>query len=193
LSRDRLAAWIINLDNQAGADMARPQRPLDPTTGPAAAFAAQLRELREQARNPKYTVMAKRSGRSQTALSEAAGGQKLPTWETTEAFVLACDGDPLEWLDRWEAAFREVNGVAAEEPPLTPAVEPDTGPSVTPVADTDPSHVSWMVRLQQRRTAALLGGALLLVLSVGGLAWARNGSSKPTPAEPRPSSGRERA
>jgi hypothetical protein len=77
-------------------------RPLDPTTGPAQAFAAELRQLREQAGNPKYLQMARTTGRSRTALAEAAGGDHLPTWETVAAFVTACKGEVPAWRSKWE-------------------------------------------------------------------------------------------
>ena len=74
--------------------MARPQRALDPSAGPVPAFAAEMRRLREAAGSPKYLAMARATGRSRTALSEAAGGDRLPTWDTVEAFVIACGQDP---------------------------------------------------------------------------------------------------
>ena len=82
--------------------MARPERPLDPNGGPVASFARRLRELRQQAGNPKYLQMARMTGRSRTALSEAAGGEHFPTLETTEAFVKACGGDLSYWHSVWE-------------------------------------------------------------------------------------------
>ncbi|NQE67376.1 hypothetical protein NG2371_01828 [Nocardia gamkensis] len=82
--------------------MARKERPLDPSAGPIQAFAADLRRLRAQAGSPKYLQMARLTGRSRTALSEAAGGDHVPTWETTEAFVKACGGDIGTWLAKWE-------------------------------------------------------------------------------------------
>ncbi|MFI2713452.1 helix-turn-helix domain-containing protein [Micromonospora sp. NPDC018662] len=84
--------------------MSRSERPLDPSSGPAAAFAMQLRALRVAAGSPKYLQMARRTGRSRTALAEAAGGDHIPQWETVEAYVRACGGDPAEWIARWEQA-----------------------------------------------------------------------------------------
>lgn len=82
--------------------MPRPERPLDPSAGPIQRFAADLRGLRAAAGDPKYLQMSRMTGRSRTALSEAAGGDHLPTWETTEAFVEACGGDPGAWRLKWE-------------------------------------------------------------------------------------------
>jgi hypothetical protein len=81
----------------------RPERPLDLSSGPIQAFAGELRKLRQDAGNPKYLHMARSSGRSRTALAEAAGGDHLPSWQTVEAYVKACGGDPRLWLPRWEA------------------------------------------------------------------------------------------
>lgn len=90
---------------------------MDPTAGPLAAFAASLRELRGQAGNPTYADLARRTGVSASALSEAARGQKLPTWPIVEAYVRGCGADPDDWKHRWAA----VNGV---DVPATPAADP---------------------------------------------------------------------
>ncbi len=58
--------------------MPRPQRDLDPAGGPLVDFARDLRVLRAQAGTPKCATMARRTGRSKTALADAAGGQHLP-------------------------------------------------------------------------------------------------------------------
>jgi tetratricopeptide (TPR) repeat protein len=81
--------------------MGRPERDLD-VSHPLHAFAAELRELRRRAGSPKYLSMSRKSGVSRTALSEAAGGDHLPTWRTVDAYVVACGGRPLDWLPRWE-------------------------------------------------------------------------------------------
>ena len=80
--------------------MGRPERSLDPAAGPVQAFASELRLLRQRAGNPKYLQMQRRTGRSRTALAEAAGGDHLPTWETVEAYVRACGADPARWRAR---------------------------------------------------------------------------------------------
>ncbi|WBB71980.1 helix-turn-helix domain-containing protein [Micromonospora sp. WMMD1128] len=97
--------------------MPRTERPLDPSSGPAAAFAAELRALRIAAGSPKYLQMARRTGRSRTALAEAAGGDHVPRWETVEAYVWACGGDPAEWTERWEKARAAASDNARGTPP----------------------------------------------------------------------------
>jgi hypothetical protein len=37
-------------------------------------------------------------------LSEAAAGNRLPTWQVTKAFVEACEGDTGAWEKRWNSA-----------------------------------------------------------------------------------------
>jgi hypothetical protein len=81
----------------------RPERIIDPAEGPVGEFAAALRQERDRAGRPTYRQMARTAHRSQTSLSEAAGGRVLPTWETTEAFLRACGVTELEsWRRRWE-------------------------------------------------------------------------------------------
>jgi Helix-turn-helix domain/Protein of unknown function (DUF2690) len=104
--------------------MPRPERPLDPTDGPIADFAAMLRQQRERAGRPTYRAMARKAHRSQTTLSEAAGGRTLPTWETTVAFLDACGvTDTAPWRQRWEQCRNTIrtDGESAGdrlEPPL---------------------------------------------------------------------------
>jgi len=86
--------------------MGRSERSLGNLETPAEIFAAELRQLREQAGNPTYLRMHRACGkiRSKTALSEAAGGDHLPTWETVEAYVTALKANPADWRRRWEDA-----------------------------------------------------------------------------------------
>src|SRR5512141_447347 len=108
--------------------MGRPERPLDPAEGPAAALAHDLRALREAAGRPTYAAMARKAHRSASVLAEAAGGTALPTLETTLAYVAACGGDEREWRVRWEAAKAQVdrtNPAATESEPES-AAAPDT-------------------------------------------------------------------
>jgi hypothetical protein len=80
----------------------RPERPLHPHLDPLHAFAARLRALRSAAGNPTYSRMARLTGRSSTALAEAAGGDKIPTWETLEAYATACNVNSFTLVEEWE-------------------------------------------------------------------------------------------
>lgn len=91
-----------------------------------AEFARQLRELRNQVGSPKYLQMARKSGRSRTALAEVAGGDHLPTWETVAAFVQACGADPAEWVGRWESVRDALD--ADRMRPVAPSSEAITAP-----------------------------------------------------------------
>ncbi|UXY32025.1 hypothetical protein [Streptomyces sp. HUAS TT20] len=42
-------------------------------------FAAELRKLRAEGGSPPYRVMAQRTGQGASTLSQAAGGERLPT------------------------------------------------------------------------------------------------------------------
>ncbi|AEV84875.1 putative WD repeat-containing protein [Actinoplanes sp. SE50] len=134
--------------------MSRTERPLDPSSGPAAAFALQLRELRVAAGSPKYLQMARRTGRSGTALAEAAGGDHIPQWETVEAYVRACGGDPAEWADRWEQARDAASRKAHGAPPASVAPDPAVGPE-------DAARDGW----SHRRDGVLTGRPMLLAVA----------------------------
>ena len=82
--------------------MGRPERKLDPEAGPLPRFAHDLRVLRESAGRPSYRELSKRAAFSVTALSEAAGGQIVPTLAVVLGYVKACGGDLAEWETRWQ-------------------------------------------------------------------------------------------
>src|SRR5689334_2475966 len=91
--------------------MGRPERLLDPDKGPVERFALELRELREAAGRPSYRELAQRAHYSVTALSEAAGGESLPTLAVAVAYAAACGGDREDWVARWRAASAELAAV----------------------------------------------------------------------------------
>ena len=132
--------------------MGRPERRIDPQAGPVQAFAAELRALRESAGMPKYATLAHRTGKSKTVLTEAAGGRRLPTWETVAAYVEGCEGDPLHWRQRWENVSRLV------APDLVEAEQPDTAADL---AEADqPNRAADLAEADQpNRAADLAGGA----------------------------------
>ncbi|MEV0648940.1 helix-turn-helix transcriptional regulator [Phytomonospora sp. NPDC050363] len=78
-------------------------------TGPVVQFARALRYLRHRAGSPTYREMGRRTHYSHTALSRAAGGKRLPSWEVTRAFVTACEDDPSRWRGRHDRAVRSTS------------------------------------------------------------------------------------
>ncbi|MBL1101543.1 nSTAND1 domain-containing NTPase [Streptomyces coffeae] len=95
--------------------MGRPEKPIDPQDGPIARFAYELRKLRDEAGAPGYRSMARRAGYSAATLSQAAGGERLPTLPVALAYVRACRGDVEEWRRRWEQTDTEIT--AQPRPP----------------------------------------------------------------------------
>jgi|GEM_PF-3075294 len=152
-----------------GARMPRPERPVDATAGPVQAFAQELRDLREAAGTPKYLQMARTTGRSRTSLSEAAGGDHLPSWDTVEAFVRYCGGDTLAWRAKWEEVRdktkspdrRLVDDRETPEEPASPTQPPE--PATTIDDDTEPPrsrtsrrHIYWIATASQIPLIAIL-------------------------------------
>src|ERR1700709_1657358 len=119
--------------------MPRPQRDLDPNGGPLVEFARDLRALRAGAGTPKFATMARRTGRSKTALADAAAGQHLPRWETVEDFVRACEADPADWSHPW-VPLRPGEGPASPAAgiPTTGADEDRAGPAGPRAAEAVP-------------------------------------------------------
>lgn len=102
--------------------MGRPERKIDPEAGPLERFAHDLRLLRESAGRPSYRELSKRAAFSVTALSEAAGGQIVPTLAVVLGYVKACGGDPAEWETRWRELLAALT-------PAGPAVQKDVEPA----------------------------------------------------------------
>ncbi|MFJ9631819.1 hypothetical protein ACIRU8_29385 [Streptomyces sp. NPDC101175] len=84
--------------------MGRREKPLDPDEGPVQRLAHDLRALREKAGKPTYRSMAARVPYSASALSQAAGGEQLPTLALVRAYAEALEADVQEWEDRWREA-----------------------------------------------------------------------------------------
>lgn len=85
----------------------------DPAAGPIAGFAHALAMLKIRAGDPSYDRMRAELGAmaSKSALSAAARGRDLPSWETTWEFVRSLSGPDAdldqvrrEWRGRWDAA-----------------------------------------------------------------------------------------
>ncbi|WP_326943685.1 FxSxx-COOH system tetratricopeptide repeat protein [Amycolatopsis sp. NBC_01307] len=104
--------------------MGRSERRLFPELYPLHAFANELRKVRARADSPTYAAMARRTGRSSTALSEAAGGDKLPTWDTVVSYVTACGENPNEYRALWETAHeqKKAEGITDYDPASTMTV-----------------------------------------------------------------------
>jgi WD40 repeat protein len=112
----------------------RPERALEETSGLLGEFAAGLRELRDKAGKPTYRELSTLAHYSAAALSEAAGGRKLPSLAVTLAFVRACVGD----TDEWEARWREVSAeLATPEDPDPDESAPYVGLARFEIADAD--------------------------------------------------------
>lgn len=124
----------------SAARRGRPQAPLDPAYPPhRRALAQRLRDLREACGEPPYRVLSGLAHCGSGSLSEAASARRLPTWETTRAYVTGClryagrEADVPVELARWHewwilAAEQERCAGPAESPvPAAPA-----GPAPVP-------------------------------------------------------------
>ena len=89
--------------------MGRRESPIDASGGPVAAFAAELRRLRERAGSPTYRQLGERTRFAPSVLSAATRGTRLATWPVTRAFVAACGGDVAAWQQRWREVSEAVH------------------------------------------------------------------------------------
>lgn len=95
-----------------------PPRPrsLDPDV-PLERFALGLRDLHRQAGRPKQRVLATAMHCSHATVSAILNGRRFPSWDQTEALVLACGGDVRTWKNRWAEADRALGAEPAAERP----------------------------------------------------------------------------
>jgi len=91
-------------------------RSLDPVI-PVDRFALELRDLHREAGRPKQRILAAALHCSHATVSAILNGHRFPSWEQTEAFVVACGGDVRAWKRRWMQADRKINSEAAAESP----------------------------------------------------------------------------
>ncbi|MEO3863826.1 helix-turn-helix domain-containing protein [Acrocarpospora sp. B8E8] len=182
--------------------MGRPEKPVDPDAGVLQAFAYDLRRLRRSAGSPSYRQMARTAHYSASALSTAASGASLPSWNVTRAFVQACGGDVEQWDQRWRQLAAELepdeldeddrDGIAAEDKTQSTAVGDDQ-----PAPRSSPPHAEdrrWRPILRRGRAAASVVGVTVIVTVITGVvllaAWQRDGApgqvrstdALPTPA-----------
>nr|WP_042179802.1 helix-turn-helix domain-containing protein [Kibdelosporangium sp. MJ126-NF4]CEL14036.1 High-affnity carbon uptake protein Hat/HatR [Kibdelosporangium sp. MJ126-NF4]CTQ88402.1 High-affnity carbon uptake protein Hat/HatR [Kibdelosporangium sp. MJ126-NF4] len=87
--------------------MPRAERPLATGDSALLRFAADLRQLRQDAGNPTYRELARRAHFSVTTLSSAANGRQLPSLTVALAYVRACGGDEADWEQRWHKVAAE--------------------------------------------------------------------------------------
>lgn len=145
----------------------RPTKPVDPASGPVAAFAAELRELCASAAAaetpPRSTLdlreLERRTRaigqyRSRGTLSDALSGRRPPTWKTTKALVEALQGDVADW----ERRFRMIEGNSA------PGASEQPSPSTAVLPAPEPQR-----RKLGRRGYGIL--ALLCLVAVVGAIW----------------------
>jgi WD40 repeat protein len=119
----------------------RRERPLESQDTAVLRFAADLRRLREQAGSPTYRELSRRAHYSAAALSEAAGGRKLPSLAVTVAYVTACGADPAGWQARWQAVIEESD--AAVVKPEDPREEDDRPAPYVGLAAFQSADADW--------------------------------------------------
>ncbi|MFD6180672.1 helix-turn-helix domain-containing protein [Streptomyces goshikiensis] len=141
----------------------RREVPVDPAAGPVQRFAFELRNLRTEAGGITYRVLADRAGYSITTLSQAAGGEQLPTLPVVLAYAAACGGDRAVWEARWRQAVEEAAAVSGPgddseevDPPYRGLVRFEAGDSDR-FFGRDKLTDDLLQLLQRRRFAAVFG------------------------------------
>lgn len=120
--------------------MARPENPIPETSPvPLRNFADKMRSCRT-AKGISYRDMAKLANYSASALSQAASGKELPSWELTRAYIRACDQGESQWRAFWEETRSLLSRPAPVPPGDAPVVPPPSAaphPEIRPVESPD--------------------------------------------------------
>lgn len=163
--------------------MPRPERPVDPSAGPAQQFAASLRKLRAEAGNPSYRQMASVAHMSKASLSAAASGHRLPSLEAAKSYVLACGGDVEEWSRKWSAVRAELGLPARDADRRETPAPAEPAPRALAVPGSDGGGTAWRVPhafRPQRRPVMILTSVVLVVLTVAIVQLQRDDSTSPS-------------
>ncbi len=146
-----------------------------------ARFLADLRALRDVAAIG-YDELAARAHYPSDVLKEAENGPYLPGLPILTAYVRACEGDVLDWEERW----RRLNPEVAEDPdlPVRPAgaspaavAGARAGVGVAPPDVYDPERIKAALRGDHGRTGQDSGRANDQSISALAHGAARSGSS----------------
>jgi tetratricopeptide (TPR) repeat protein len=104
------------------------------------AFAARLRDLRTECGRPPYRTLSRLAHCGSGSLSEAAGGNRFPTWETTRGYVTGClrhagrDDEIDRLLPQWRRAWDEADlRERAQRAKPAEALPPPEPPAFSPV------------------------------------------------------------
>ncbi|MFE0462781.1 helix-turn-helix domain-containing protein [Kitasatospora sp. NPDC058965] len=109
--------------------MPRPEKPVDPNA-PYAALALHLRAARSRAGSIPLKSLARKTGYSIAALSEAASGRRRPTLALTTAYGTACGGEREFWIEQWQAAGAPAHTAGQVRPVRVTPPEPSTARTV---------------------------------------------------------------
>jgi hypothetical protein len=99
----------------------RPRR-LDPAQ-PIERFVLALRDLHRDAGKPKQQLLAAAMHCSHATVSAILNAHRFPSWEQTEAFVQACNGDVQLWRSKWAEADREITAETSHQQGAEPLLE----------------------------------------------------------------------
>jgi hypothetical protein len=119
-------------------------------------FLADLRALRDMAAL-EFDELAARAHYPSGVLKEAENGPTLPTLPILAAYVRACDGDVLEWEERWRrigVVSRAGDGLPVRPAGASPAAVAGAraGVSVAPPDAYDPERIRAALRGSQGRS-----------------------------------------
>ena len=162
----------------------------DPADHALRAFTAELEALRIAAGKPTNEQLAENSRLSAGTISNVFNSRHLSKWQTIKQIVAALDGDEDEWRARWTACR-----TARDSYQRVPAPAPAPGTDNASSAKAPPTLSGSLGDAQhpgrQQPRTSLIVSAIVLAITVAGVALALRGSNDPDRSHSRSRSGDE--
>ncbi|MGW7537899.1 caspase, EACC1-associated type [Amycolatopsis sp. NPDC054798] len=137
---------------------------LDPAS-PLHAFALRLQDLHRRARKPTQQCLARELSCSRPTVSAFLNGERFPSWQYVERFVLFCGGDLDEFDQLWrrtdellETMRQPSAGASAWLAPVPPPSSPPPPPDSTPGKRRSP-RIPWGARPDPAQSQVILIGS----------------------------------
>lgn len=108
--------------------------------GPAGTFAYAMFELWEAVGKPTLRSMGEQVNMHHSSLSRVMKDDRVSSWDSVRAFVIACGADPKTWQPRWQQAKDEEKAVKAAAKPIASGPTSPPRGQARPRRDSKPSE-----------------------------------------------------
>jgi transcriptional regulator with XRE-family HTH domain len=133
--------------------MPRAPSRLDPDNA-VHSFAREMRRLRLHAGDPSLAELARTMSCSHSTVSAYLNGRRLPAPKRLESFVMACNGDVVEWLNRLATAREQHDRgqiTTVPKPAVADSRDEGTARHRASAAPTEPDQIRHPVEILSRK------------------------------------------